>query len=227
MARAYDDPDTFRYFPFVIESEPPSAASVAHALTSGRVTLTQIDARDGRIVGSTSMYNTSKTHGRGYGRLHLAVVESPRHCGQFGMQTPPAGPHLRYHGCPSRRVQCRRSQHPFTRSCARHWGGRGGRTAQPCSSPRRDVANDDGVLGHRRRVAGRSRRFTASYRRSTPAATAPNIGSPRPVTPRPRGCAAAADRRSPGPVLRRPGRWRPRSRRGVRVRGSAGCAPTA
>jgi RimJ/RimL family protein N-acetyltransferase len=64
MARAYDDPDTFRYFPFGIESEPPSAASVTHALTSGRLTLTQIDARNGQIVGSTSLYNTSKAHGR-------------------------------------------------------------------------------------------------------------------------------------------------------------------
>jgi RimJ/RimL family protein N-acetyltransferase len=64
MARAYDDPDTFRYFPFGIESEPPSAATVAHALASGRITLTQIDAHGGQIVGSTSMYNISRAHGR-------------------------------------------------------------------------------------------------------------------------------------------------------------------
>lgn len=64
LAAAYDDPDTFQYFPYGIESEPPSGASVAHALASGRTTLTQIDARTGQIVGSTAMYNMSEAHRR-------------------------------------------------------------------------------------------------------------------------------------------------------------------
>lgn len=64
LAQSFDDPDTLRFFPYGIESEPPSAATVAHALTSGRMTLTQLDARSGVIVGTTSMYNISQHHGR-------------------------------------------------------------------------------------------------------------------------------------------------------------------
>ncbi|MFC9922304.1 GNAT family N-acetyltransferase [Rhodococcus sp. NPDC127527] len=64
LARAHDDPETLRYFPYGIESEPPSAASVEHALRSGRQTLTQLDASTGDIVGTTSIYNMSELHGR-------------------------------------------------------------------------------------------------------------------------------------------------------------------
>ena len=46
LAMAHDDPETLRFFPYGIESEPPSVASVDHALRSGRQTLTQVEARD-------------------------------------------------------------------------------------------------------------------------------------------------------------------------------------
>ncbi|MCZ4556351.1 GNAT family protein [Rhodococcus maanshanensis] len=64
LARAHDDPETLRFFPYGIESEPPSVASVDHALRSGRQTLTQVDAATGEIVGTTSIYNMSELHGR-------------------------------------------------------------------------------------------------------------------------------------------------------------------
>jgi RimJ/RimL family protein N-acetyltransferase len=64
LARAHDDPETLRFFPYGIESEPPSVASVGHALRSGRQTLTQVDAATGEIVGTTSIYNMSEPHGR-------------------------------------------------------------------------------------------------------------------------------------------------------------------
>jgi N-acetyltransferase len=64
LANAHDDIDTLHFFPFGIESEPPSPRSVAHALQSGRQTLTQIDARSDEIIGTTPLYNMSKLHGR-------------------------------------------------------------------------------------------------------------------------------------------------------------------
>ncbi len=63
LARAYDD-DTFRYFPFGIESLPPTQETLRHALDSGRQTLTQVDAQTGEIVGMTSLYNLSELHRR-------------------------------------------------------------------------------------------------------------------------------------------------------------------
>lgn len=64
LAKAFDDPATLRYFPYGIESEPPSDATVRHALASGRLTLTQFDPATGDIVGTTSIYNASEVHGR-------------------------------------------------------------------------------------------------------------------------------------------------------------------
>ncbi|WP_280458652.1 GNAT family N-acetyltransferase [Nocardia carnea] len=64
LTAAYDDPDTLRYFPEGIESQPPSAETVAHALSSGRQVLVAVDLRDNRIVGTTSLYNTDERHGR-------------------------------------------------------------------------------------------------------------------------------------------------------------------
>ncbi|MCX5043425.1 GNAT family N-acetyltransferase [Aldersonia sp. NBC_00410] len=64
LAIAHDDPDTLRYFPFGIESEPPSRKSVEHALRSGRQMLTQVDAASGEIVGTTSLYEMSEPHRR-------------------------------------------------------------------------------------------------------------------------------------------------------------------
>ncbi len=58
---AHDDDDTLKFFPYGIESEPPSKETVENALHSGRQVLTQIDARDGRIIGMTSMYNMNET----------------------------------------------------------------------------------------------------------------------------------------------------------------------
>ncbi|AOW91800.1 hypothetical protein BFN03_01390 [Rhodococcus sp. WMMA185] len=63
LARAHDG-DTLRYFPFGIESQPASRETLRHALSSGRQTLTQIDARTGEIVGTTSLYNMSELHRR-------------------------------------------------------------------------------------------------------------------------------------------------------------------
>jgi RimJ/RimL family protein N-acetyltransferase len=64
LAQAHDDVDTLLFFPYGIESEPPSEHSVAHALQSGRQTLTQVDAQTGTIIGTTALYNMSKLHGR-------------------------------------------------------------------------------------------------------------------------------------------------------------------
>ncbi|WP_280434128.1 GNAT family N-acetyltransferase [Nocardia carnea] len=64
LAAAHDDPDTLRYFPAGIESQPPSAETVAHALASGRQVLVPVDLRDNRIVGTTSLYNMDERHGR-------------------------------------------------------------------------------------------------------------------------------------------------------------------
>jgi RimJ/RimL family protein N-acetyltransferase len=64
LAKACDDPETLRYFPYGIESEPPSPETVRHALDSGRQTLTQFDPSTGSIYGMTSIYNMSELHGR-------------------------------------------------------------------------------------------------------------------------------------------------------------------
>ena len=53
LALAHDDSDTLKYFPYGIESEPPSAESLENALRSGRQVLTQIDIYRGRIIGTT------------------------------------------------------------------------------------------------------------------------------------------------------------------------------
>ncbi|WP_280406762.1 GNAT family N-acetyltransferase [Nocardia carnea] len=64
LAAAHDDPDTLRYFPFGIESRPPTPETVAHALSSGRQVLVPVDLRDDRIVGTTSLYHMDERHGR-------------------------------------------------------------------------------------------------------------------------------------------------------------------
>lgn len=64
LALAHDDPDTMKFFPYGIESEPPTRESVENAMRSGRQVLTQIDVASGRIVGTTSMYNMDETHRR-------------------------------------------------------------------------------------------------------------------------------------------------------------------
>ena len=64
LMAAHDDPDTLRYFPYGIESQPPSPETVAVALSSGRQVLVPVDLRDGRIVGTTSLYNMDERHGR-------------------------------------------------------------------------------------------------------------------------------------------------------------------
>lgn len=64
LAEAHDDPDTLRYFPYGIESRPPSPETVAHALSSGRQVLVPVDLRTGRIVGTTSLYNMDERHAR-------------------------------------------------------------------------------------------------------------------------------------------------------------------
>jgi N-acetyltransferase len=76
LIAAHDDEDTLRYFPYGIESEPPSERTVAHELASGRQILTQIDTLTGHIVGTTSLYNMNEAHGRvtiGYTWLAKAV----------------------------------------------------------------------------------------------------------------------------------------------------------
>lgn len=64
LISAHDDLDTLQFFPYGIESEAPSQQSVEHALKSGRQTLTQLDAQNNRIIGTTSLYNMSKEHRR-------------------------------------------------------------------------------------------------------------------------------------------------------------------
>jgi RimJ/RimL family protein N-acetyltransferase len=64
LALAHDDPDTMKFFPYGIESKPPNRESVENALCSGRQVLTQLDARNGHIIGTTSIYNMDKTHRR-------------------------------------------------------------------------------------------------------------------------------------------------------------------
>ncbi|WP_068272847.1 GNAT family N-acetyltransferase [Aldersonia kunmingensis] len=64
LAAAHDEPDTLMFFPYGIDSEPPSQRTVEHALASVRQTLTQSDATSGEIVGTTSLYNMSELHGR-------------------------------------------------------------------------------------------------------------------------------------------------------------------
>ncbi|MCL9760530.1 GNAT family N-acetyltransferase [Frankia sp. AiPa1] len=56
LAAAYDDEGTLEYFPFGVESDPPSAATVEYALASGRQVLTQVDLRSGAVCGSTSLH---------------------------------------------------------------------------------------------------------------------------------------------------------------------------
>lgn len=64
LAAAHDDPDTLRFFPYGIESEPPTARTVQHALASNRQTLALVDVRTGAVTGTTSLYNMSELHGR-------------------------------------------------------------------------------------------------------------------------------------------------------------------
>ncbi|MGW0183775.1 GNAT family N-acetyltransferase [Nocardia sp. NPDC003345] len=64
LAAAHDDPETLRFFPYGIESRPPSSETVAHALAAGRQVLVSIDPRDGRIVGTTSLYHLDEVFGR-------------------------------------------------------------------------------------------------------------------------------------------------------------------
>lgn len=64
LAAAHDDPDTLRFFPYGIESEPPTARTVQHALASDRQTLAQINVRTGAVIGTTSLYNMSELHSR-------------------------------------------------------------------------------------------------------------------------------------------------------------------
>ncbi|HEY4277888.1 MAG TPA: GNAT family protein [Conexibacter sp.] len=76
IAAHQNDDETLRYFPYGIESEPPSERTVAHALASGRQVLTQIDALTGRVVGMTALYNMSEAHRRvtiGYTWLSQSV----------------------------------------------------------------------------------------------------------------------------------------------------------
>lgn len=76
LIAAYDDDETLRWFPYGIESEPPSHRTVAHALASGRQVLTQVERRTGRIVGTTSIYDISELHARamiGYTWLSRSV----------------------------------------------------------------------------------------------------------------------------------------------------------
>ena len=64
LALAHDDPDTLKFFPYGLESEPPSMESLESALRSGRQVMTQIETSSGRIIGTTSMYNMDETHRR-------------------------------------------------------------------------------------------------------------------------------------------------------------------
>ena len=64
LAQAHDDPDTLKFFPYGLESEPPSMKSLESALHSGRQVMTQLEASSGRIIGTTSMYNMDETHRR-------------------------------------------------------------------------------------------------------------------------------------------------------------------
>lgn len=64
FAQAYDDPGTFEYFPYGIESAPPSPDTVAHALDSGRQTLTVVELSRAKVIGTTSIYNVSELHRR-------------------------------------------------------------------------------------------------------------------------------------------------------------------
>ena len=64
LALAHDDPDTLKFFPYGLESEPPSMESLESALSSGRQVMTQLEASSGRIIGTTSMYNMDETHRR-------------------------------------------------------------------------------------------------------------------------------------------------------------------
>jgi RimJ/RimL family protein N-acetyltransferase len=76
LAAAHDDAATLRYFPYGIESEPPSKRTVAREIESGRLVLTQVDTQTGSIVGTTSLYNMNETHARltvGYTWLSRSV----------------------------------------------------------------------------------------------------------------------------------------------------------
>jgi RimJ/RimL family protein N-acetyltransferase len=64
LAQAYDDPGTFEYFPYGVESAPPSPDTLAHVLNSGRQTLTVVDRSRATVIGTTSIYNLSELHGR-------------------------------------------------------------------------------------------------------------------------------------------------------------------
>ncbi len=63
LAQAHDDPDTLKFFPYGLESEPPSMKSLESALHSGRQVMTQLEASSGRIIGTTSMYNMDELIG--------------------------------------------------------------------------------------------------------------------------------------------------------------------
>ena len=64
LVMAHDDPDTLKFFPYGLESEPPSMESLENALRSGRQVMTQNEVSSGRIIGTTSMYNMDETHRR-------------------------------------------------------------------------------------------------------------------------------------------------------------------
>jgi RimJ/RimL family protein N-acetyltransferase len=65
LVLAHDDPDTLKFFPYGLESEPPSMESLGSALRSGgRQVMTQLETSSGRIIGTTSMYNMDETHRR-------------------------------------------------------------------------------------------------------------------------------------------------------------------
>lgn len=63
LAAAYDDESLFTYFRYAIESVIPSIETVAAALASGRQVLTVV-ATSGQVIGSTSLHNANKNHGR-------------------------------------------------------------------------------------------------------------------------------------------------------------------
>lgn len=64
LTLAHDDPDTLKFFPYGLESEPPSMESLESALRSGLQVMTLLEASNGRIIGTTSMYNMDETHRR-------------------------------------------------------------------------------------------------------------------------------------------------------------------
>lgn len=63
LARAYDVEST-RYFLYGSQSGPPTEQTVAQALASDRLVLTQVAVGTGEIVGTTSIYDMSRPHRR-------------------------------------------------------------------------------------------------------------------------------------------------------------------